>query len=155
MYRFGLQSLRRMIGVDSRLVLVAERALQLSSVDFACTEGLRSQARQDDILAAQKVDGVQRTKTAKSKHLIGQAIHLVPYQNGRPQWDTIELFDEIAEAMRMAGRDLSVRLRWGHWWFGELTATTQSAAELRANQTAVYRQRGQRPFDDSAHFELV
>lgn len=175
MFHLGLKSLKKQIGVDGRLILVNTRAIQLCHIDYATTEGVRSQAAQDAILAEQDKTGIRKTKTKASKHLIGHAIHNVPYgmvqnpiQPGAVMqghvlmtwgltWDQPKLFDDITCAMRQASIELEIPIRWGGFWFGCLTTDhiDKPPAELRAMQHEVYKQRGQKPFDDLAHFELM
>ena len=47
---FGQRSLDRLNGVNTRLVSVVHRALELSTVDFTVVEGLRSKQRQTQLL---------------------------------------------------------------------------------------------------------
>ena len=50
-FTFGQRSLDRLNGVNTRLVSVVHRALELSTVDFTVVEGVRSRARQAQLYA--------------------------------------------------------------------------------------------------------
>ena len=50
MFAFSERSLNNLKGVHPKLVAVVHRALELSAIDFTVLEGVRSQARQDEIL---------------------------------------------------------------------------------------------------------
>ena len=51
-YQFSGRSEKHLIGVHPDLVRVARRALELSEVDFGISEGLRTLARQKQLVAA-------------------------------------------------------------------------------------------------------
>ncbi|MDN0092724.1 M15 family metallopeptidase, partial [Yersinia ruckeri] len=60
-------------GVNPALVKVVRRALELSPVDFGVTEGLRTIARQKELVAAGK------SQTMNSRHITGHAIDVFAY----------------------------------------------------------------------------
>ena len=69
---FGQRSLDRLNGVNTRLVSVVHRALELSTVDFTVVEGLRSKERQAQLYAQGRTTaGKIVTWTLKSKHMAG------------------------------------------------------------------------------------
>ena len=72
----GDGSLKKLVGVNPNLVAVVKRAIQLSDVDFRVTEGLRTKARQTELLKQGK------TQTMNSRHLTGHAVDLVAIVNG-------------------------------------------------------------------------
>ena len=76
-YRFGLRSKASLLGVHPDLIAVAYRALQLSTVDFTVTEGLRSVARQHKLFAENKA------QTLNSRHITGHAIDVVALKAGK------------------------------------------------------------------------
>jgi peptidoglycan L-alanyl-D-glutamate endopeptidase CwlK len=106
-------------------VAVVKRALELSSVDFSVVEGLRSKARQAQLVAS----GASRTMN--SRHLIGQAVDIAPYVGGRIRWDW-PLFYPIAEAMRAASLEIAFPVIWGACWDRVWSDTT--LAPLRESQ---------------------
>ena len=110
MYKFSNSSLSKMKGVDGDLILVMVRAIQLSPVDFGITEGLRTQERQDQLLRQ------GRSLTKNSRHLIGQAVDVVAYdEHGMITWD-IDYYSKINTAVQKAASELDVTVTWGGNW---------------------------------------
>lgn len=100
------RSLSAMKGVHPDLVKVAHRAAELSPIDFIVTEGLRTKARQTELMSR----GL--TRTMNSRHLTGHAIDVAAVVKGKIVW-VIAPYTDIAKAFRQAGTELSVQLRWG------------------------------------------
>ena len=92
------KSLAKLQGVHPDLVLVVRRAVQLSAIDFAVTEGLRTVERQETLVAS------GASKTMKSRHLTGHAVDLVAMidfdGDGKPEvrWD-FPLYAKLAAAL--------------------------------------------------------
>ena len=99
----------RLKGVHSDLQRVVRRAIQVTSVDFAITEGLRTPERQRELVAA----GASRT--LNSRHLTGHAVDLAPIIGGKISWDWPP-FNELARAMKAAAAELRVPIVWGGDW---------------------------------------
>jgi peptidoglycan L-alanyl-D-glutamate endopeptidase CwlK len=108
-YRLGSRSRRRLFGVHPDLVRVVERAIELTPVDFTVLEGVRSEARQEKLVAA------GASKTMKSRHLTGHAVDLGAYVDNRVDWSW-PLYHQIAEAMKSAAIELGIPLKWGGDW---------------------------------------
>ena len=108
-FELSQRSLDRMKGVDPRLVNVVKRAAALSEVEFIVTEGLRTPERQAQLVKA----GASRTM--KSKHIVGRAVDLAAFVDGKVRWDW-PLYHKIAEAMKRAAEILNVRIQWGGDW---------------------------------------
>jgi peptidoglycan L-alanyl-D-glutamate endopeptidase CwlK len=148
MFKLSLTSKMRLRGVDPKLVAVVNRAIQITKVDFGVTEGVRSLETQKKYVAAGK------SKTMNSKHLNGRAVDLVAYVNGKISWE-LNLYDDIADAMAQAGRELGVPLRWGAAWnIPDITKWDKSMQEAMNFYIDTRRQQGARPFIDGPHFEL-
>jgi peptidoglycan LD-endopeptidase CwlK len=149
MFKLSENSLSKLKGVDPKLVAVVKRAIQLTTVDFGVSEGLRSVETQKKYVAAGK------SQTMKSKHIDGKAVDLVAYVEGAVSWE-LNLYDNIADAMAKAAKELGVPLKWGAaWtvtditkWNGTMEAAMNSYVDAR-------RKEGKRPFIDGPHFELV
>lgn len=108
-FKLGPRSLLNLRGVHPDLVRVVKRAIGLSEVDFTVIEGLRSLARQKELLAK------GATKTLRSRHLNGFAVDIAPYVGGSIRWDW-PLFDHIENAMKEAARLENVKIEWGGDW---------------------------------------
>lgn len=106
---FSRRSENSLLGVHPDLVRVVRRALELSTVDFAVTEGLRTLDRQ------RKLVDSGASQTMNSRHLTGHAVDLAPYIGGQIRWDWPP-FHEIARAMKAAAAELGVSLVWGGDW---------------------------------------
>lgn len=108
-YKFSDRSEARLAGVHPDLVRVVRRALQLSEVDFAVVEGLRTPERQKELVAA------GASKTLNSRHITGHAVDLAPFIAGGIRWDWPP-FHKIAAAMKAAAAELGVAVEWGGDW---------------------------------------
>lgn len=132
-FKLGKTSLARLQGVDETLVNVVKRAIEISEVDFTVMEGVRTLERQRELYAqGRTAPGKIVTWTMKSRHIEGKAVDLVPYPL---DWNDIEKFNKIKDAMFQAARELDVNLRWGADWDGD----------------GKYREKGEY---DSPHFEI-
>lgn len=105
-FSLSQKSLDKMQGVDSRLIQVVKRAIEITTVDFKVLEGVRTLERQQELLK-QKV-----TQTLKSKHLEGLAVDLGALKGADVSWDK-PLYFEIAKAMKQASKELNIPIRWG------------------------------------------
>lgn len=144
---FSNTSIKRLEGVNNTLVAVVKSALTKSKQDFAVLEGLRSKERQAELVHK------GASQTMNSKHLIGEAVDLVPIVNGKVSWDW-KYYYAIADAMREAGKELNVRIRWGGAWI-ELTNTTKATTTLVEEYVADKRKEGKKAFTDAPHFEIL
>lgn len=103
------RSVQRLAGVHPDLVRIVSRAMELTTVDFIVTEGLRTLARQKQLVAA------GASQTLKSRHLTGHAIDLAATVKGQVRWDW-PLYSKLAEAMKQAAAELKIPLEWGGDW---------------------------------------
>ena len=109
MFRLSTRSISRLKGVHPDLVKVVNRAIEISTVDFAVLEGLRTAERQQQLVKA------GASLTLKSRHLTGHAIDLGAMVDGKIRWDW-PLYHKIAEAMKDAARELKITIVWGGDW---------------------------------------
>jgi peptidoglycan L-alanyl-D-glutamate endopeptidase CwlK len=107
-YKFSKRSKSNLAGVHPDLVRVAKRALELTDVDFMVTEGLRTKARQRQLVKS----GASRTM--RSRHLTGHAIDVAAWV-GEVRWDW-PLYEKIAVAFKRAAKELGVPIKWGGDW---------------------------------------
>lgn len=147
-FKLSNRSLSKLEGVDPSLVSVVEQAIKLTKVDFGVTEGLRSVSRQKELVAAGK------SQTMRSKHIEGRAVDLVAYIGSDIAWE-LNLYDDIADAMKEAARQQGVSLRWGAaWHIDNITQWNASMEEAMDDYIDIRRSQGRRPFIDAPHFEL-
>jgi peptidoglycan LD-endopeptidase CwlK len=145
-FRLSHRSRSRLVGVHADLVRVVERAIAWSEVDFVVTEGVRSKARQAELVAA------GASQTMNSRHLTGHAVDVVAVLGGRISWDW-PLYFRIAEGFRRASNELGVGIVWGGAW-GRALGGKISAERLHLDYIAERTKAGRKPFLDGPHFEL-
>jgi peptidoglycan L-alanyl-D-glutamate endopeptidase CwlK len=148
-YKLSKRSLARLEGVDERMIRVVKTAITFSTVDFGVIQGLRTIEEQRELVAK------GASQTMKSKHLDGLAVDLMAYVGSRGSWE-LSLYDNIADAMKLAAIEEDVAIRWGAAWqipdIREWDGTMQDAMD---NYIDLRRSQGRRPFIDGPHFELV
>lgn len=148
-FQLGASSRRNLQGVHSDLVRVVERAISLTDCDFSVIEGLRTAARQAELVKA------GASQTLNSRHLTGHAVDLGAYVGGRLSWDW-PLYHLIADAMRAAANVEAVPVRWGGIWavINDLPAGTDAIERSVTDYVAKCRANGRKAFLDGPHFEL-
>jgi peptidoglycan L-alanyl-D-glutamate endopeptidase CwlK len=148
MYKLGKRSLERLEGVDERMVAIVKSAIHQSKQDFSVTCGLRSIEEQKKLVAK------GASQTMKSKHIDGLAVDLAAWEDGI-RWE-LNLYDEIADAVKSAANDLGVAIRWGAAWHIDSFGDYKGSAEDAMNEYVdLRRSQGRRPFIDAPHFELM
>jgi peptidoglycan L-alanyl-D-glutamate endopeptidase CwlK len=148
MYKLSQRSLDRLDGVKPELVDVVKRAIELTTIDFGVVQGLRTEEEQKALVEK------GASKTMKSKHLTGDAVDLMAYIGGRGCWE-LNVYDEIADAMKAAAIELGVSIRWGAaWTVSDLREWEGTAEEAMNHYIDVRRSQGKRPFLDCPHIEL-
>jgi peptidoglycan L-alanyl-D-glutamate endopeptidase CwlK len=146
-YQLGKRSKDRLLGVDPRMVAVVEKAITISEQDFSVICGLRTVKEQEALVAK------GASQTMKSKHLEGLAVDLMAWVDGG-RWE-LNLYDEIADAIRKAAIELGVNVRWGAAWHKTLNEWDGTAEDLMNEYIDLRRSQGRRPFIDGPHFEIV
>ena len=136
MYKFSKLSKRRMKGVDSRLISIAELALKRSPCDFgiAWMGGKRTAREQYDLFLKKRSqkDGYNRL----SKHQFGEALDILPYVNGEPK-ELKNYYLIVIGVFFACANELGYTLRSGaNWDKDQVWLTDQS-------------------FDDYPHLEIV
>jgi peptidoglycan L-alanyl-D-glutamate endopeptidase CwlK len=146
-FKLSRRSLRELEGVHPDLVAVVKRAVELTVQDFAVHDGLRTLREQ------RRMVETGASRTLDSRHLEGCAVDLVPWINGRSRWEWPPIY-RIADAVRLAARELAIPLRWGGAWDIPFTESTDSPEDLVAGYAARRRRTGKGAFLDGPHFEL-
>lgn len=108
-YQLSKRSKDRLSGVHPDLVRVVERAIEISDMDFTVLEGVRSIARQQQLVAS------GASQTMQSRHITGHAVDLAPYVAGQVRWDW-PLYDKLSATVKKAAAELNVRIEWGGDW---------------------------------------
>lgn len=148
-FKLSQRSLDNLEGVNPTLVSVVKRAIEITKVDFGVIEGLRTPEKQRDLVQA------GASQTMFSKHIEGKAVDLMAYIGSRASWE-LNLYDDIADAVKQAAMELRVPIRWGAAWnvpdIRDWEGTMYSAMN---HYIDVRRAQGRKPFIDGPHFELV
>jgi peptidoglycan L-alanyl-D-glutamate endopeptidase CwlK len=108
-FSLSQKSKDRLSGVHPDLVKIVNRAIQITTCDFAVLEGVRSLARQEQLVKA------GASQTMKSRHLTGHAVDLGAYVNGSVRWDW-PLYNQLADSMKKAADELKIPIEWGGDW---------------------------------------
>jgi peptidoglycan LD-endopeptidase CwlK len=146
-FKFSNRSLDRLIGVDDKLVSVITRALELSEIDFAITEGLRGTLRQKELVAQ------GASNTMNSKHLTGNAVDVVAFLGNRISWE-LPLYFKIADAVKAAAHEQGVVIRWGGaWHVNDIKSYGSDMKTAHLEYVDLRRSQGRNPFVDGPHFE--
>jgi peptidoglycan L-alanyl-D-glutamate endopeptidase CwlK len=103
------RSLDRLKGVHQDLVSVILQAADIGPTEFIVTEGLRTKARQSELVAA----GASRTMN--SRHITGHAVDLAVTVNNEVRWDW-PIYDKLAKQVKLAATKLGVKIVWGGDW---------------------------------------
>tara|TARA_R110000737_G_scaffold72437_2_gene100982 strand:- start:316 stop:666 length:351 start_codon:yes stop_codon:yes gene_type:complete len=94
-------------GVHPDLVDVVKLAITITEVDFTVIEGIRNINRQRQLYKAGK------STTMNSRHITGHAIDMVPWP---VDWEDLERFNVMAEAMKTAAEVQEIPIVWGGDW---------------------------------------
>ena len=106
-------------------------------------------ARKEEALVAKGA-----SQTMKSKHLEGNAVDLMAYLDGRGTWE-LNVYDEVADAMKQAARELEVTIRWGAaWHIADIRNWDGTMEDAMNDYVDTRRSQGRRPFIDAPHFEI-
>lgn len=103
------RSMDNLNGVHKDLVAVVKLAIEITKIDFAVTEGLRSVNRQREMVAK------GASQTMNSRHLTGHAVDLVAYLGDRISWEW-PYYEDLNSAMQRAAYTLNVPIVWGGDW---------------------------------------
>jgi len=148
-FNLSQRSLNKMRGVDETLVAVVKRAIELTKIDFGVIYGMRTEEEQEKLVAAGK------SQTMKSKHLVGRAVDLMAYVDGKGCWE-LNVYDDLCDAMKEAAKELSIAIKWGAAWSeGDIRTYPGTAEDAMMAYVDLRRSQGRRPFIDGPHFELM
>jgi len=106
-YKLGTRSLQNLSGVHPDLVAVVKLAISITEQDFTVIEGIRNINRQRELVKAGK------STTMNSRHITGHAVDMVPWP---VDWNDLERFEVISEAMKQAAEELDIPIVWGGDW---------------------------------------
>lgn len=143
------RSLSRLEGVNDRLSKVVQSAIDYTKVDFGVTCGLRTVEEQKELVES------GASQTMNSKHLDGNAVDLVAYIGPKISWE-LNVYDDVAEAIKTAAMEHDLSIRWGAaWHIEDIREWHGTMEELMLAYIDLRRRQGKRPFIDAPHFEVT
>lgn len=147
-FKLSANSMSKMTGIKDELHTIVCEAIRHTKVDFGVYYGLRTLAEQKELYEK------GASQTMKSKHLTGDAVDLMAYVGSRASWE-LNLYDEIADAMKQAAKNKGVKIRWGAaWHIDDITEWDGSMEDAMNSYIDLRRSQNRRPFLDAVHFEL-
>jgi len=148
-FKLSARSEGKLEGLDPRLVAVVKSAIHRSKIDFGVICGMRTLEEQRELVEK------GASQTMKSKHLQGYAVDLMAYIGSRGSWE-LNLYDDIADAMAEAAREIDVPIRWGAAWnVSNIAQFTGDMEDAMNHYIDERRSQNHRPFIDGPHFELM
>ena len=147
-FKLSKRSLKRLDGVDEGLCAVVHHAITVTTVDFGVICGMRTEKQQRVLV------NKGASQTMASKHLKGLAVDLMAYVGSRASWE-LNMYDEIASAMREGSEVCGVPIRWGCAWHVNDCRATKGVPmeEIMNDYIDLRRSEKRRPFLDGPHFE--
>ena len=106
-YKLGTRSLQNLSGVHPDMQAVVKKAIEITDVDFTVIEGIRNIDRQRQLVKEGK------STTLNSRHITGHAVDMVPWP---VDWEDLDRFETMAEAMKDAAEELDISIVWGGDW---------------------------------------
>lgn len=132
----------RLKGVDADLVENVKRTAKSLPFDLLVVEGLRTIERQRQLVKEKK------SRTLRSKHLIGKAVDLCAVKDGKVLWEDREAYKLIRATMLFHAKDLKLKLRQGSDW--DMNNVPDEF------EVVAYRKKfGKKPLVDYPHWEKV
>ena len=148
-YVLSERSLSRLEGVNDKLVKVVQSAIDYTKIDFGVTCVLRTIEEQKELVES------GASQTMNSKHLDGNAVDLVAYVGPKICWE-LNVYDDVAEAMKTAAMEHDLSIRWGAaWHIDDIREWNGTMEELMMAYVELRRRQGKRPFIDAPHFEVT
>jgi len=147
-FQLSSRSLIKLNGVKNELHIVVAKAINFTSVDFGVICGMRTENEQRELV------NKGASQTMNSRHLTGDAVDLMAYLGSRGSWE-LNLYDDIADAIKKAAIESNVSIRWGAAWnIPDIRDWSGSMEEAMNHYVDERRSQGKRPFIDGPHFEL-
>ena len=146
-FKLSQRSLDKLEGVHPDMVKCVKSAIEYTKVDFGVICGMRTEEEQKELVAK------GASKTMRSKHLTGHAVDLMAYVGSRASWE-LNLYDDIADAIRVGAVIEGVDVTWGGAWHKTLNDWRGSAHDLMNEYIDLRRSQSRKPFIDGPHFQI-
>ena len=146
-FKLSQRSLDKLEGVDEQLVATVKLAIAVTKIDFGVICGLRTMEEQRALVEK------GASQTMRSKHLEGKAVDLMAYIGSRGSWE-LNLYDDIANAMKEAAIETGAVICWGAaWHIPDIRQYKGSMEDAMNEYIDLRRSEGKRPFIDGPHFQ--
>ena len=152
-YTLSSRSLSKLEGVHESLVSIVKEAITLTKVDFGVICGTRTTSEQAELVKK------GASKTMNSRHLPQEstgkshAVDLMAYIGARASWE-LNLYDDIADAIKAAAVTQGHPVTWGDAWHKQLNDWDGNSADLMNEYVDLRRSQGRKAFIDGPHFQL-
>ena len=146
-FKLSQKSLDKLEGVHPDMVKCVKSAIEWTKVDFGVICGMRTEAEQRALVDK------GASQTMASKHLEGLAVDLMAYCGSRASWE-LNLYDDIADAIRVGAVIEGVDVTWGGAWHKTLNDWDGSAHDLMNEYIDLRRSQSRKPFIDGPHFQI-
>ena len=147
-FKLSQRSLDKLEGVDEQLVATVKLAIAVTKIDFGVICGLRTMEEQRALVEK------GASQTMRSKHLEGKAVDLMAYIGSRGSWE-LNLYDDIANAMKEAAIETGAVICWGAaWHIPDIRQYKGSMEDAMNEYIDLRRSEGKRPFIDGPHFQI-
>ena len=113
--------MKQLIGMNPILSFAVLKAIEITAQDFGILNkgGVRTDAEQAELYAqGRTTSGNRVTWTRNSKHQSGNAVDIVAFVDGKPNWET-KYYTEIEIAMKRVIRDYALDIDWGFDLWGK------------------------------------
>ena len=148
-FKLSTRSQAKLEGLDERLIAVVNSAIFKSKIDFGVICGMRTTKEQEALVAK------GASQTMKSKHLVGRAVDLMAYVDGKGCWE-LNVYDDLCDAMKTAAQELDIAVKWGAAWSeGDIRTYPGTSEDAMMKYIDLRRSQSRRPFIDGPHFELM
>lgn len=124
-FKLSNKSKSRLIGVHPDMVALVNKAIEITTVDFGISEGVRTTHRQKELYRTGK------SKTLNSRHLpcvstycvtggipeeiVGHAVDVYAWVNGGVNWE-FSNYEKIYNAFKEVGQETNIEFVWGGHW---------------------------------------
>lgn len=141
-------SIKRLVGVNPKLILIVNRALQICPLQLLVGEGVRTLETQREYVRK----GL--SQTMNSKHLTGHAVDMYALtSDGKLDGNYANIL-KVADSMIQASRELKIEIVWGGSWNQKILNNNKNANRLIEDYKAYKKSINSKPFYDTPHFEI-
>jgi len=109
MFKLSKKSLAKLEEVHPHIQELVKSAIDLSTIDFGISEGMRTKERQQILYDTGK------SQTMNSRHLTGHAVDVYAWKDGAVSWE-FEDYETINLAFSQATKLTNIPYVWGGSW---------------------------------------